>query len=239
MRLFPNSLNHHPGLWGMKKNSGCVCIYGWVFNGVSEVQGLKMFFGISWKSKALSHYIKELNSLAMGLYKYFLLPFVFREVGNLKRPGPPNHRVPRPSPRLGVPLGCLLVPGWDAQGTDWGGWNQGCSDFILSWNSRFFSEWVPSQKPAAQLRGLPWKEGIPVGWEEKQAQIWDASCDSEPLPRADIIPALPPHCEHSPGFLCLHTLLAGEKHGLPCSVQAHTARKVTTVLCRPQEKYMN
>lgn len=191
MRLFPNSLNHHPGLWRMKKDSGSGCIYGWVFNGVSEVQGLKMFFGISWKSKALSHYITELNSLAMGLCKYFFLPFLFREVDNLKLPGPPKHtEYPGQAPGLGSHGDPSLCQAGVAQGTDWGGWNQGRSDVILSWNSRFLPELVPSQKAAAEwgdCRGRRW-----CGRRSRHRAVpWDASWDSEPLPRADITPCPP------------------------------------------------
>ena len=39
--------------------------------------------------------------------------------------------------------------------------------------------------------------------------------------------------------LFLEELLFGGKHDLPCSVQAHTVKRVTTVLCRPQEENMN
>lgn len=54
----------------------------------------------------------------MGLYKYFLLPFLFREVDNLKLPGLPNHTE---YPGQAQVRGSLLVPGWDGSGTDWGG----------------------------------------------------------------------------------------------------------------------
>lgn len=37
----------------------------------------------------------------------------------------------------------------------------------------------------------------------------------------------------------LEELLFGEKHDLPCSVQAHATKRFTTVLCRPQEDNMN
>lgn len=223
MRLFPNSLNHHPGLWGRMKDSGWGCIYGWVFNGVSEVQGLKMFFDIAWKSKVLSHSIKELNSLAMGLYKYFLLPFWFREVDNLKLPGSPNHiEYPGQAPDLGSHCAPSLCQAGVAQGTDWGGWNQGCSEFILSWNSRVLSEFAPSQKPAAGLRGLPWTEegGHP------RPVVLGGGAGTE-LCREMPLVALIPRADPS---LC--SSLAAAQPGVPVPAQAQFTLQCTSTPCQ-------
>lgn len=62
------------------------------------------------------------------------------------------------------------------------------------------------------------------------------------LTAADIHPPAPDFslCDSTARVsVFLEELLFGEKHDLPCSVQTHTTKRVTTVLCRPQEENMN
>lgn len=103
---------------------------------------------------------------------------------------------------------------------------------------RCMTEGTDTKERHPNIAGVGRRHGGRVG----KSLLWDVTRESDPLAAADIHPPAPdsPLCDSTAWVsLFLEELLFGEKHDLPSSVQAHTIKRVTTVLCRPQEENMN